>query len=342
MIIRTSLPVSPMFFKHWHTDDTEIGVIVAKARFAPNDAGVFEPVGAPPPLIVADSFEGDPATGYLLAEQDIAPGKAATDLLINAVARAPGDKPLADWAVEVNIPDRLTYGFQVRGPCQWERKLGRWRTSKPEPVREVPLTYALAYGGAAPGEDPEVPDIYEFNPSGIGYANAARLAQKESFPACQIGELAEFIAADIRAEMSVHGFGPIAKAWLPRRSDAGTFDEEWQQTRHPRMPHDYGLRFWNCAPLSMQLNPHLRGDEAIQLTGLSHDAAPIKLQLPGAGLRLALSGEEERTIDMTLDTISADVRDTDPQAHTLDLVWRALIPDPGNYARADIAPYKVG
>lgn len=342
MIITTALPLESLFFKHWHTDDTEIGVIVCKARFERGENGAFRPSGSPPPLNVGDVFEGDPATGYLLQEQDIAPAKAATDLLVTGIARSPRGKPLSEWPVSITIPDRLSYRFHVRGPCQWQRSLARWRLSTPSAITEVPLTYDLAYGGTAPGDDVDTPDIYEFNPSGVGYVNAKRLAAKESFAAPQIGELAEFMAADIRAEMTLHGVGPLAKAWLPRRSNAGTFDEDWQQIRHPRMPHDYSLRFWNCAPPQMQIDPYLVGNEKIILQGFSHDPEPLTLQLPGAGLSVALSGDADTKLELTLDTVMADVRDQDPAAHSIDMLWRGIIRDPGAYAKADISSLRVG
>lgn len=342
MIITTALPLQSLFFKHWHTDDQEVGVLVSKARFLADGEGRFRPASAPPDLHMSDIFAGDPATSALLHEQDIAPAKAATDLLIHGIARSPDGVEHPDWAVSVSIPDRLTYGFHVRGPCQWERRLTRWRLSTPTPVTEVPLSYAQAYGGAAPGEDADTPAFYEFNPAGQGFVTPQRLALKESFAAPQIGELAEFMAPDIHAEMTLHGVMPLAKAWLPRRSNAGTFDEDWQRLRHPRMPHDYSLRFWNCAPAEMQIDPYLIGNEAIHLSGLSHGRESLVLQLPGAGLCATLSGEEgPAEVPMILDTVVADVTDGDPDKHQIDMVWRCLIREPQRYRKADVAAMQV-
>ena len=336
MIIATALPLQSLFFKHWHTDDQEVGVIVSKARFLRTDSGAFRPTGAAPPLQTCDVFEGDPATGYLLHEQDIAPAKAATDLIIHGQARSPDAQALADWSVSVSIADKLSYEFHVRGPCQWERRLGRWRLSPPNPITTLPLHYGLSYGGTAPGDDPEVPEIYEYNPAGIGYVTEKRRALKNSFAAPQIGLLAEFMAPDIYSDMTVCGTGPLAKAWLPRRSNAGTFDEDWQRVRHPRMPNDYSSRFWNCAPAELQISPYLKGHEIIKLTGFSHDIAPLRLQLPGAGLHVSLSGDSSTDLPMVLDTVTIDVAAADPAKHTIDMVWRALIRDPGAYHKARI------
>ncbi len=341
MIITTRLPIATLFFKHWHTDDTEVGIIVAKAEFGRQDDGQFRPTGNPVPLQVEDVYEGDPATGYLLAEQDIAPGKDGTDLIIQATARSPGGHPATDWPVSVTIPDRVSYGFRVRGPSEWKPGLTGWKLTPPEKVTEVPLHYGLAYGGAAPGPDNDTPEIYEFNPAGIGFSNDAKRARKEPFAAPQIGEMAEFMAADVRAEMTVHGFGPIAKAWLPRRSNAGTFDEEWQQIRHPRMPHDYSLRFWNSARDELQITPHLSGNEVISLQGVHHDPAPMAVKLPGAGLTCIASGQAEADIEMVLDTVTVDIRSSDPAAHKLLLVWRGLIRDTARFENAEITSRRI-
>jgi hypothetical protein len=333
--LTTALPLSCVFFKHWHTDDTEVGVVVAKARFVRGPHGHFYVVAAPP-LVLEESFAGDPAWTPLVQDQDIAPGKIGTDILIDAVARCADGAARTDWPVYVQIPDRLDYGFRVCGPATWQKGWSGWSLAPPAQVREVPLSYTLAYGGAAPGETVETPDVFDFNPAGRGYANARLLAGKEPFAAPQIGELAEFMAQDPTARMTVHGLGPIAKAWLPRRSQAGTFDKDWQQYRHPRMPHDYSLRFWNAAPLPLQVDPPLLGHEEIRLRGISATHPEVVCPLPRVQLVLQLTGEEHSHSVMTLDTVQLDLRDPAPEAHQMTLIWRARILAPHRYAEGQI------
>jgi hypothetical protein len=310
MHLTTDLPLAAMFFKHWDTDDTEVGVVVAKARFLRGGDGNFWVTDAPE-LVLAEVFASDPATTPLLADQDIAPGKAATDLLIHAIARAPGGNALGDWPVTVSVPDRLTYGFQVRGPTRWEKHREAWRQSKPEPLTELPLSYALAYGGQAPGDD--APESHDFNPAGLGFATPRLLKDGNPFPAAQIGDLADFMATDPLATWTVHGLGPIAKAWLPRRGHAGTFDAQWHRTRHPRMPHDYSYRFWNAAPARLQFAEGLLGHETITVSGVSLDGM-THVQLPGA--QLVLFCGSDQPLAMPLDTVEADIRAADPAEHS--------------------------
>ncbi|WP_207209159.1 DUF2169 domain-containing protein [Loktanella sp. IMCC34160] len=326
-----------MFFKHWGPDDAEVGVVVVKAEFRRYPDGRLRAELAPE-IAFEETFVGDPAWSPLLADQDIAPGKLATDLTIRATARAPDGGPATDWPVTVSIPDRLHYGFQVRGPSVWtHRRITGWRREAPELVSEVPITYALAFGGRAPG--PEGQDaVHEFNPAGIGLVTRERLAARADISVPQIGALGEFMVDDPLAEMGVHGFGPIAKAWLPRRSDAGTFDEDWQRSRHPRMPRDYSLRFWNAAPGPLRIAPYLRGDEEISVTGIAHGPDPVRLRLPDVACALDLTGPETARVAMCLDTVALDLNDENPQAHTATLTWRATIAAPHRFTAAEVVP----
>lgn len=334
MKLSSRLPLSPMFFKHWHTDDTEIGVVIAKARFIRREIGEGLRAAAAPELAMQDLFEGDPACTSPVVEQDLAPGKIGTDLMIRATARAPGRRALSDWPVSVDIPERLHYGFQVRGPSFWRRgRLAGWERTAPELVDEVPLSYALAYGGSAPGPDGATV-VCEANPAGIGLVTRERLQADQPIPVPQIGALAEFMVTDPLAPMTVHGLGPLGKAWLPRRAHAGTFDADWQATRHPRMPRDYSLRFWNAAPGPMQLNPPLRGNEEIVVTGIAQ--TPVRLRLPGVWCAIDMQGDAVERLEMVLDTVTLDLQDEDPRAHSAMLTWRAQVPAPHRFAQGEV------
>lgn len=211
-----------------------------------------------------------------------------------------------------------------------------WKLGEPEPVTEVPITYALAYGGIAAGADADSPEVFEFNPAGTGFTTPQSRENREPFPAPQIGELAEFMAASPETDMTVHGFGPIAKTWLPRRAEAGTFDAAWQQTRHPRMPVDYGLGFWNAAPKPLQISPALTGNETIALTGISHAAEAVIVKLPDVALTVHMTGKESIYQDMTLDTVILDVSDPIADNHSLTILWRCLVPTPDHFETGDI------
>jgi hypothetical protein len=143
--------------------------------------------------------------------------------------------------------------------------------------------------------------------------------------------------------MTVHGFGPIAKAWLPRRHAAGTFDDDWRATRHPRMPKDYGLRFWNCAPLPLQIEPMLAGDEVITIEGVTTDPKGRRIELPGVQLSLAATGPgAAERFQMPLDTVTIDLTDADPLRHTATLLWRTIVPQSERFNAGDIQSLRIG
>lgn len=336
MKLSTDLPLATMFFKHWHTDDTEVGVVVAKARFWRREDGFFVVDPTPPDLILAEVFMGDPANSPIMYDQDIAPGKAATDLILHAYARSPRGALLTDWPVALRIANRVHYGFHVRGPSQWQNRTTGWRQTVPEPVQMVPITYEQAYGGTAFAKAGDVPDVFQFNPVGMGFATKASLDQGEPFAAAQIGELAEFMQGDPLAPLMVHGFGAIGKTWLPRRSDAGTFDAAWQLARAPRMPPDYSLRFWNAAHRQLQFTDPLKGIEVIEVTGVSHHNPIVSITLPHAALGLHADGDDAAQQRMVLDTVEIDLRSDTATEHCLHLTWRCRIDNPHRFATGEI------
>ena len=334
MNLKSELPVKVMAFPHWHTDDTEVGIALAKATFHLTAEGTT-PVMPAPDIEMVDEFEGDPANSALISEQDIAPAKTSTDLIVRGVARTLNAEERPDWPVKVEIADVVSYGFHVRGPSEWSKSLGRWRLGQPTPVSEVPLRYAMAYGGTVgEGEDAV---CFEQNPAGKGFMTKAALDDATTFAAPQIGLLGEFMDADPLIPMAVHGTLPIAKAWLPRRSLAGTFDDAWERNRHPRMPLDYDIGFWNMAGRGLQISPFLKGDEKIALTGFSHSRERVTLRLPGAMLALQSQTDPgQPVVPMNLDTVDLDVTEVDDGKVAITLLWRAMVPDRAAYEQCSI------
>lgn len=346
MRVDTSLPISTMVFRHWNQEDREVTILLAKARFRPRADGRFIADPEKPDLRLEEEFaEGAPGYAELIAESDIFPTKPATDLIIRGAARTPDERNRPQWNVSVEIPDVLNYGFLVRGPSEWRKGITGWSLSDPRPVAEVPLRYGLAYGGAGPSKsDPEKIEAHLMNPAGQGFASSGMLRKGDPFPAPQIGLLGDFNGAFVDKPMTVCGVGAIAKTWMPRLPLAGTFDEEWQENRHPMMPKDYDLHFWNCAPFPLQISPYLKGDETVTLTGMAHQRAPLKMTLPGVGLNATLIEEGEPvdtpeipqteigTMSLDVSTVELNIEDRDPAAHYIDIVWAGVSERPFDLA----------
>lgn len=211
----------------------------------------------------------------------------------------------------------------------------RWQLSQPDAVTRVPLTYALAYGGHCEEGDTTV--FHEQNLAGTGFMTELAAKDVDGWPAPQIGLLAEFMAAKPFEPMAVHGTMPIAKAWLPRRSAAGTFDTTWERDRHPRMPLGYDLAFWNAAPMRLRIAPYLKGNEVIAISGVSRKRETVSLRLPGARRVLQSRVQpSEPPLAMALDTVDLDIEKIDEGIARVTLLWRALVPDRAIYAEAEI------
>lgn len=335
MRLTSSLPFPHLTFKHWSGDDSEAAVLIVKGVFGINSDGGLGVIKDQPPIVEVDAFWGEENASSLKIEQEIAPSKTCTDVTVNAVARAPEGDELPEWPVSIEVKDRVFYEFYVRGPSEWRKSKGKWTLSDPEPVKEVPICYELAYGGSAPTD--KEPEFYEFNPVGKGFANEKLLEQSDPIPAPQIGDIAEFMAGDIRANMTVHGLGPIAKAWLPRRSEAGTFDEAWKNTRHPRMPKDYSFAFWNAAPKRLQLEPYLTGGEQFILKWFRHDPTPIEFTLPTVGVAAHKDTADGPKARLHLTDVAIDITDPDTSQHRVTLIWRGLFANPDEIEAIHIA-----
>ncbi|EKS4626892.1 DUF2169 domain-containing protein [Salmonella enterica] len=66
------------------------------------------------------------------------------------------------------------------------------------------------------------------------------------------------------------GLGIVGRAWQPRLSLAGTYDNEWLEERHPYLPDDFDFGYWNCAPPNQQTDFPAPGSR-LELTNLTPD-----------------------------------------------------------------------
>ena len=349
MHISTKLPFPHLWFKHWDRAGRNVGVLVVKGSFH-IDEGVRSQrfLEQQPDLLTTDLHQGEPNLSPVRQESDLAPFKPRTDLTFEAVARSPEAKELERWPVKIDVAGRLSYGFDVFGARLWEptrAATGRkWVLSSTKPVSAVPLTYAFAFGGTVPTGEDDAVETHDQNPLGRGLLNDHLLSRDEAIPVPQIGLLGELGAPRPDKQLTVCGLGPIAKSWLPRLSLAGTFDDAWLRERHPRMPDDFDDAYWNGAPLPLQAAPYLRGDEAITLTGVRHDARPYSFLLPGALLscRVTRGGTEDvQDIGLNLDTVHCKMAGDEAGDQSLSMVWRVVLPDPDTIEAVELAAHRL-
>lgn len=244
----------------FHTVVTRVGYDMRTVRRGP----VGGPLGyasEAPALAMGDEFAqpAHPHHSELLWESDFCPFKPKCDVLVvNAATRPdlsewqrhvsihldPALRPRArrwtcalalDWTDEAGQSQHWHKHLNITGP----RHIKLWGgVSEPEQVSEVLLGWAQAFGG--PGD--------ERNPLGVGHAQ--RTGDKA--PQQEVGGQ-PFRGGLLQLNYPPAGLGPIGKAWRPRRSLAGTYDNTWLKTQWPLPPKDFDYGFWNCAPTDQQL-----------------------------------------------------------------------------------------
>ncbi|MGK9174215.1 DUF2169 domain-containing protein [Yokenella regensburgei] len=172
------------------------------------------------------------------------------------------------------------------------------------------------------------------NPLGLGYTQAwylraCELQQIEAprmmvltspFTLKQFTECLNGKADWLAPEYQPAGFGVISRAWLPRLSLAGTYDQQWLETRHPDLPDDFNFSYWNCAPDDQRIPFPLPG-LAFVLTGFSPEG-DIRFALPPHEGRILLRLNNGGLVPqkMHLDTLNIDTNTL-----TVEMTWRYVM-----------------
>jgi hypothetical protein len=195
-----------------------------------------------------------------------------------------------------------------------------WRggqPSEPAPFESIPLVWERAFGGVH--RDGDKVQAEERNPVGCGFAGGRSASDMEglmvpnledpSAPLQQIGQASTPAC-----------FAPIAPSWLPRRTYAGTYDEQWQRGRAPYLPDDFDPRFFQCAVPEFAFDRYLQPGETVQAVGVMPDG-PIAFTVPPSHLAIAvtIAGSIE-TPPANLETLSIE-----PDENRACFTWRASV-----------------
>ncbi|MEM9755458.1 MAG: DUF2169 domain-containing protein, partial [Pseudomonadota bacterium] len=150
------------------TDGREHAVVVVKAsyRFPEKHGAPCQPAEVQEPLLMADTFWGEPGFSAPRAEMDFARIKPRCDVLLEATAHAPGQRAVAAFQVGIRIGG-WAKALDVVGDRVWLTGLGPPRISEPRPFVTMPLTYERAFGGTD-RSDPAVADPFAYPPNPVG------------------------------------------------------------------------------------------------------------------------------------------------------------------------------
>lgn len=319
MILRNYTPFPPLLFDGRDVPGRNFGVLVLRGTFELIPGAALRPNPKQQPIVESDVWHGEPNASSVYMESDLAPFKPRTDILVNAVAHAPGGRPLPDWQVGVEVGP-IKKRLRVTGPRAWVREGGDWRLEDPEPIAELPLRYEYAFGGMYKSNWGDEHICLE-NPVGKGYIEGDVPSHEDRWPAPQIESLDEPVV-EFGKKYRPEGFGPIARSWQPRLKCAGTFDDEWQKTRWPELPRDFEFSFYNAAHSDLICPGFLRGDEEVVLEGLSPEGTQ-RFYLPGykMGALIRYKNGSMAMAPVFLDTVFVDV-----VTSKVHLTWRSAMP----------------
>lgn len=263
---------------------------------------------------------GDPAESSYRYEPECAFAKPATDVVLVASAAAP--KPGTTEMLVAFQVGPVRSGVRVLGDRVFFRSVGSVGMTRPAPFERIPLRWERAFGGWDRSHpDPKKHDLEPRNPVGVGFrASGSRFEEGLRCPNV------EDPARPLKGwgdRPAPAGLGFTSPSWHPRAKYAGTYDDRWTDERAPLLPKDFDRRFLNAAAPGLVAPGYLRGDEAVNVTGVSPSGG-LSFRLPGvapAAVRVEHRGRQDVTADTVLDTV---IVDTD--AGRLFLLWRTQVP----------------
>lgn len=278
--------------------------LVVKAGFEMVPGGGLRPLDEPPlPLGDVPLPKGPDDVSELEHASDVVPYKPLGEVLLRGTVYAPADagaRPALRAGLQVGDWHK---SLAVFGPRRFQRGIVRQPITEPEPISQLPLSYANAFGG------PNEPR----NPVGKG-------TRGDALPNI------EYLDTPINSSTDrppPAGFGPLSPNWQPRAGRVGTYRRDYLETAWPGFPDDFDWRFFNAAPPDQQFQGFLRGDEPVTLTGLDPQHGLYRTRLPGQRV-VALREDRQgpaQFLSMHLDTLAIDA-----DAGILELVWRGVTP----------------
>ncbi|WHA44063.1 DUF2169 family type VI secretion system accessory protein [Agrobacterium larrymoorei] len=351
-------------FRYYSRDNEnrEFGIVIAKATYEIAEDGTLVAAEEQAPMLFTDKCHGEVNISSLWHPSDLVPYKPATDIIINAIAHAPGGRPSSSWECGVTVDRRgeilLDKRLRVNGPRSWRpiwkrrlreedradwhnyrRHFDHWELSDAEPIDKVPLRYEYAFGGEVEtGVDDagnRTFDTDHYNPLGIGKIDREHSDHTVDIPAPQIESVDDPIDDPYKRYAPVN-FGPIPPAWLPRRPLGGTYDQNWIDNVWPAWPTDYSFSYHNSSHPDLTVSPHLRGGETITLKHLTQEGELV-FTLPRSNMMVDFVRADGRVVreKMALDTVLIDVETSRRSNRRIYLSWRLRFP-PDVYSQAII------
>lgn len=272
------------------------------------------------PLVMADTFTGEPGFSAPVYEVDFAPRKHACDVLLVGSAHAPEGRQVRRTSVGLRVGP-MEKACDVVGDRVWQAGITGISASAPQPFTKMPITYDVAFGGAdRNSEDESEHDAYLLNPVGRGFHKHLKNAWVDGKLLPNTEEPGQSVSFPTKKYKPM-AFGPLGRGWPQRARFAGTYDQQWLDEVFPFLPKDFDERYYQAVPEDQQV-PIPKGPMEVVLSGftpdggrrfvLPHFEAPVQV-FPKRGKREAYFA--------ALDTIVFE-----PNQERLTLTWRVTRP----------------
>lgn len=289
-------------------------VLIAKATYRFGDGGrLAELVEDSHPIAFADSFVGEPGLSAPLYEADLARVKKRCDVLVDATAHAPGERPVHELEVALRVGS-LTKQLLVIGNRTWQRGRSGLSQSAPEPFTSMPIHYGRAFGGGPL-------QAYLPNPVGRGYCHDPDASVVDQLPLPNTEDPAHRVRSPDAAVRPL-AFGPLGRHWIPRSAYAGTHDARWREDVFPLLPDDFDEAFFQVAPADQQID-FIQGGEEVSLRNLVPGKPLVTFKLPRPELPVKLLYTSHRAVELptVVDTLFIE-----PEVELFSLVYRTSLP----------------
>lgn len=297
-------------------------VVIAKGTFdLPLDGSEARLLATQQPLLMADTFHGEPGLSAPLQEMDFAPFKPFCDVLVQGKAHAPGGRPATQITAGIRV-GRVAKAFSVLGPRQWQPGLLGAGPGLPQAFLEQRISYAQAFGGTRPLKgNPDQQHAYVDNPAGCGwYPRGTDTADMVGMPMPCTEELGKPIDSP-HGDFRPMALGPIGRHWPQRAAFAGTYDEAWLADCFPFLPADFDNRYFQAAPADQQTE-HLKGGEEVLLLNLTpQERAGFRIPHMQVPVTFFLRKGGHETVHAVIDTLLIDT-----DTRQVQLTWRTSRP----------------
>lgn len=294
-------------------------VVVVKGTFQiPVDGGEAKLATEQKPLIMADTFSGEPGFSAPVYEADFAPVKPRCDILLLGSAHAPNAQPATKVPVGLRVGSFIK-SFNVIGDRLWEGNGLSVAPGWPTPFLKMPISYDRAFGGSD-NFHPDSSQHSAFMPNPVGKGYRRHLIAIEGTEVPNNEETNNPVTSP-KGNYRPMSFGPIGRNWLPRYPLAGTYDQNWIDNIFPFLPPDFDDAYFQAAPPDQQV-PYLQGGEEVVLGNLMPQGL-LRFRLPQVDMPIVFfykKGGKYQTQGV-IDTLVIE-----PDAGVFTLCWRASLP----------------